>query len=487
MPRAILAASALLVVAGCGAPEARSVAAAPQAPTAPDSSRSAASPFADVYAEASAASGVPAEVLRAVAQTQTAEHVVAESEAGQFGLMGLTEATIAEVAPHLHATVEQVKYDTGLNVRAAAWKIADARARGLNWNAAALSVADLSSDARRASWVQKFNRAFTLHGGAPPEEIAPDDATFYMDSSDYGSAHWVPASSSNYTASTRTHTDLYYVVIHDTEGSYDAAISWFENPASQVSAHFVTANTGDLTQMVKIADIAWHAGNWDYNVHSVGIEHEGYAADPTSYTEPQYEASATLTRWLCDTFIISRDRQHILGHVEIPGSTHHDPGPYWDWDHYMELVNAGAAAAKATLVGYVRAGDIYTGTPIVGATVTIDGGLTATTDANGYYEFDNLDLGTYTVTATAPGYAAGVDSKVVDSASTFWKSIALEASTAGGTPTPTATPAATPGANPDDGGGAKHGGCDVVGLGDSSLTGSLLALGSLAALLLRRR
>lgn len=27
-----------------------------------------------------------------------------------------------------------------------------------------------------------------------------------------------------------------------------------------------------------------------------------------------------------------------MGHSEVPGNDHTDPGPYWDWDYYMSLV-----------------------------------------------------------------------------------------------------------------------------------------------------
>jgi protocatechuate 3,4-dioxygenase beta subunit len=51
--------------------------------------------------------------------------------------------------------------------------------------------------------------------------------------------------------------------------------------------------------------------------------------------------------------------------------------------------------------------------PIPGTTVTLTGGattLTATTDANGFYSFDDLQPGTYTVTETQPtGYLDGKD------------------------------------------------------------------------------
>src|SRR5438093_1003374 len=72
-------------------------------------------------------------------------------------------------------------------------------------------------------------------------------------------------------------TTLTYIVIHKTEGATAAgAVSWFQNPASHVSAHFVVDKNGDIYESVKPEDVAWHAGNWDYNVHSIGIEHAGF-------------------------------------------------------------------------------------------------------------------------------------------------------------------------------------------------------------------
>ena len=39
------------------------------------------------------------------------------------------------------------------------------------------------------------------------------------------------------------------------------------------------------------------------------------------------------------------DRKHIIGHVEVPGTDHTDPGPHWDWDRYMRLVREAASGA----------------------------------------------------------------------------------------------------------------------------------------------
>ncbi len=155
-----------------------------------------------------------------------------------------------------------------------------------------------------------------------------------------------------------------YIVIHDTEGSYQSSIDWFQNPASFVSAHYVIRSSdGEVTQMVKDKDVAWHAGNWYVNMHSIGIEHEGFAAEgATWYTDAMYQSSAKLVRYLAEKYNIPLDREHIIGHEQFhaPRPTgvaamHWDPGPYWDWDHYMNLlqhpvvVTGGAQSTAVTI------------------------------------------------------------------------------------------------------------------------------------------
>jgi hypothetical protein len=140
-----------------------------------------------------------------------------------------------------------------------------------------------------------------------------------------------------------------YIVIHDTEGSYSGTISAFQNPTSHVSAHYVVqSSTGGVTQMVQTKDIAWHAGSWYMNMHAIGIENEGYALKgATWYTPSEYQSSAALVKYLAARFSIPLDRQHIIGHDDVPGPAdsyvagmHWDPGPYWDWNYFMNLAGA---------------------------------------------------------------------------------------------------------------------------------------------------
>jgi N-acetyl-anhydromuramyl-L-alanine amidase AmpD len=143
--------------------------------------------------------------------------------------------------------------------------------------------------------------------------------------------------------------DIRYIVIHDTETPYDATIRYFQNRFAYVSSHYVLrAADGQITQMVDNKNVAWHAGNWYFNGHAIGLEHEGFAIEgPSWYSEQLYRSSARLVRYLAEKYNIPLDRAHIIGHDDIPGPTpfnqtrmHWDPGPYWDWAHYMALIGA---------------------------------------------------------------------------------------------------------------------------------------------------
>jgi hypothetical protein len=156
-----------------------------------------------------------------------------------------------------------------------------------------------------------------------------------------------------------------YIVIHDTEASYASTIATFQNPTSHASAHYVISSSGQVTQMVLTKDVAWHAGNWYVNMHAIGIEHEGFALQgATWYTESEYQSSAALVRYLAAKYGVPLDRQHIIGHDDVPGplqqyvaGMHWDPGTYWDWDHYLGLIGTPPGGTG--------------GAPLVGGLITI--------------------------------------------------------------------------------------------------------------------
>jgi hypothetical protein len=162
---------------------------------------------------------------------------------------------------------------------------------------------------------------------------------------------------------------LRYIVIHDTEGTYDGSVALAQDPTYLAWNYTVRSSDGHIAQHLNAKDVGWHAGNWYVNMHSIGVEHEGKAGNGAWFTEAMYENSATLVKYLAKRYDIPLDRAHIIGHDQVPGilpaatkSVHWDPGPYWDWEHYFELLGAPIGGAGVN-VATVEAGDIVTVRP----------------------------------------------------------------------------------------------------------------------------
>jgi N-acetyl-anhydromuramyl-L-alanine amidase AmpD len=208
-------------------------------------------------------------------------------------------------------------------------------------------------------------------------------------STDYAPAIWSPAYSGHWYTSGYGHK---FHVIHDMEGYYLSTISYFKQSGTQASVHYCVNGkkdtstdhaAGEVTQMVLEAYYAWHALCW--NQHSTGTEHEGFVSNPAWYTDAQYQASADLTRHLGNKFGWAKDRNHIVGHdakkssawvswagpnlgIDPTCNSHTDPGQYWDWTKYMNMVNP--PTTTSTIVDNSSAGFSVTGTWATGSSST---------------------------------------------------------------------------------------------------------------------
>jgi V8-like Glu-specific endopeptidase len=167
---------------------------------------------------------------------------------------------------------------------------------------------------------------------------------------------FAPAATGNFYPRSSPRT-INRIVIHITDGQpkIEGTIAWFQNPDQvvngkhiHVSAHYVVGQQGEVVQMVRHQDVAYHANG--ANPDTIGIEHvarsphEWKKSDPgLNPTDAEYCASAALVRWLCTQFNLPMDRDHIMGHSEAdPHTTHTDcPNAVWDWDYYMGLVTSG--------------------------------------------------------------------------------------------------------------------------------------------------
>ncbi len=203
---------------------------------------------------------------------------------------------------------------------------------------------------------------------APPEREA-------QGTPEYAGAMWFDTPQTNKWTTGRGGNPIDRIVIHDTEGGWDASVATLQNDPNK-SVHYIVGTDGRVGQFVLEGDTAWHAGNWFYNQHSVGIEHVGYCVGPRLPGRPMYAASAALVNDLAKRQALGPsgdgtglDRSVLVGHQEVPdgnvipedsppcpdspgsctkdasyggASNHRDPGVYWEWCQYREIVGHGA-------------------------------------------------------------------------------------------------------------------------------------------------
>src|SRR4051812_20652431 len=96
--------------------------------------------------------------------------------------------------------------------------------------------------------------------------------------------------SPNYTAG-RNGKKITGLILHWMAGSLAGADATFQDRARNTSAHFGVEDD-QVHQYVKEEDTAYHAGNWDVNLTTIGIEHS--AQPGRNASEATYESSAQL-------------------------------------------------------------------------------------------------------------------------------------------------------------------------------------------------
>ncbi|KQX86213.1 peptidoglycan-binding protein [Streptomyces clavifer] len=348
---AVLAAVAATTLVAAGHP-------APAAQAGPE-------PMNQAFAAAAEEFDVPRDLLAAVGygETHLDGHAGRPSQANGYGVMHLasnpTNRSLEKAAALTGESAAALRNDTEANILGGAAVLrSHADALGLSraerddidaWYPAVArySGAEGAIAALYADTVYTF-LAEGLHTTVPGGErisvtsrpVSPDKgalaaAQVTAPSPDYPSALWVPANSANYAAGRTATVDK--VVVHVTQGSYAGTISWFQNATSKVSSHYVIRSAdGEITQMVRDKDTAYHAKS--ANASSLGIEHEGFVDNPSWFTDSMYRSSAALTAYLCNRYGIPKDRSHVIGHSEAPGNDHTDPGVHWNWTYYMQLV-----------------------------------------------------------------------------------------------------------------------------------------------------
>jgi N-acetyl-anhydromuramyl-L-alanine amidase AmpD len=148
-------------------------------------------------------------------------------------------------------------------------------------------------------------------------------------------------------------SDISAIVLHHTaSGTVSAAQNigrYFQNPAAEVSSHYIIGKDGAIVQSVQDGDRAWHAGESTFqgrgnvNDYSLGIEIVNAGDNQDAYTDAQYSALIDLCAWMMKTYNISLER--ITGHRDIciPKGRKTDPSDNFDWDRVKKGVTARLA------------------------------------------------------------------------------------------------------------------------------------------------
>lgn len=174
-------------------------------------------------------------------------------------------------------------------------------------------------------------------------------------------------------------------VIHYTaSGQSDAGdIAWFQDPESDVSAHFIVSREGAVTQLVDLDRQAWHAGKsslvidgapkYGCNAFTIGIELDNlgpldrlpsgtfvprgirnakaYKGEPPEHARLEFDNGRVVHAWwepydarqiaaLHDLLNAIRSAGYgkavadLVGHEEISPDRKSDPGPLFPWEQF---------------------------------------------------------------------------------------------------------------------------------------------------------
>jgi MYXO-CTERM domain-containing protein len=356
------------------------------------------------FSASASKANVPRDLLVAIAHeedglTMPAERAIAiDGEVSSAGPLQIRRgkldtlrrgAELAATTEHELAIHTDLALEAGARVLAELGQKTGARADDLaSWSDAIAEMGGFADEPHRQAYVHRVFAALARGGRFAARNgetivLRPHDlpVALTVDLSqtlrplttqpEYPTAEWFPTSCNDKCDLDRGGATIEFLIIHDTQQTFDAAVATLQNDPKK-STHYIVAKDGRVGQFVPESVNAWQCGNSFYNNRSIGIEHEGFWDQP--YTEAQYAASAKLIDYLAAKYGIIRDRAHIIGHEQVPnlnfipepsppcmtspkecdgnqeygGANHHtDPGD-WEWPTYMARFGGTAKCNDAT-------------------------------------------------------------------------------------------------------------------------------------------
>jgi N-acetyl-anhydromuramyl-L-alanine amidase AmpD len=146
-------------------------------------------------------------------------------------------------------------------------------------------------------------------------------------------------------------------ILHGMDGTLRGTIAWFQlaGRSPPTATHYLVGRNGDIVQMVPDGRKALHAGSTlerGWNDRSIGVEFEvrirpwpGRVWFPLNdWPDPMLLSGAKVVAIMARKFGFPLDRVHVIGHSEVPGATHTDPGEGFDWGRFLGM--CGDAAGR---------------------------------------------------------------------------------------------------------------------------------------------
>ena len=346
-------------------------------------------PVASELASAADEAGVPVDLVAAVAVEERGVAMAAWRQAspddnvpvaGRLELRHGRLDTLALGAELIGTSELALRENTELGTRAGARVLADLGATRdpATWQPALEQLSGLDDAGARGYAIRVLElvraggefpaRAGELVAIAPHPEVVAPVALVAPDTTptpDFPGAIWVTTSCTNKCTVGRPlgNAAVNKIVIHDTEGDWDASLATLQNDSGKSVHYLIDADGSRVAQFRHESDTTWHAGNYYYNETSIGIEHVGHAADASGYSDALYATSVMLVASIRSRWTVPLDRKHIVGHYQVPNGNvmaessppctdtlencensasyggadnHRDPGFHWQWCEYMD-------------------------------------------------------------------------------------------------------------------------------------------------------
>ena len=167
--------------------------------------------------------------------------------------------------------------------------------------------------------------------------------------------------SPNHSKKTRLKRDINFIIIHYTGMQSEIeSIKRLTNPKFQVSCHYIINRNGEVIQLVKDKNIAWHAGKskWkkfiNLNNKSIGIElvNKGHKFGYQSFSKKQITSLLKLCKKLKNKYKIKKE--NFLGHSDIAPLRKIDPGEKFPWKNLASTILASGIYKRHNVVEFSK-------------------------------------------------------------------------------------------------------------------------------------